>query len=140
MMSEVQDTDSIEINNKEVVRAVLEGDAKAAYDKMVEVLKAENDHIKFTPSKLVCGIVKRYFASYFEQDKAQLANEFFDPKEHLKVALKSAKTPEELEKALTEALDRVKNGQGEIKPIRKKRGPKPKGEIDLISEKTDEIS
>jgi hypothetical protein len=133
-MTETQDIVPNEIGSKDVLRVVLESDVKSAYDKMAGILKAENEFVKLNPSRLIGCIVKRFMTCYFEQDKTLIANEFFDSKEHLKLALKSAKTPEELEKALTEALERVKSGHGEIRPLGKKRGRKPKAQADLIDE------
>jgi hypothetical protein len=110
--------------HKDVIRVVLEGNSKSAYEKMSEALKAENQHIKYTPSKLVGCIIERFSKVYFDQEKGMLAAEFFDSKEHLKETLKTAQTPEELEKALTHALERLKNGTGES--LHKRRGRRPK--------------
>jgi hypothetical protein len=110
---------------KNVVRIVLEGEGLLAHDKMTEVLKLENQYVRLNPSKLGNWIFKRYLATYFEQDKPLIVNDHFDSKEHLKDVIRSAKSPQEYEKALEEALQRVKSGAIDVKEPRKRRGRPP---------------
>lgn len=107
---------------REVVRAVLEGSAKLAYDDMVRQMKTENQFIQVTPSKLVGWIVERFQKMYFNQDRQQMVHQHLNSKEYLRDAIKNATSKEDLKFAVEKALAQI----GSDVTVVKSEMPKPK--------------
>jgi len=107
---------------REVVRAVLEGSAKLAYDDMVRQMKTENQFIQVTPSKLVGWIVERFQKMYFNQDRQQMVYQHLNSKEYLRDAIKNATSKEDLKFAVEKALGQIGSDVTVVKPEM----PKPK--------------
>lgn len=94
-------------NDKKMVRAAFNGEAKTAHDEMLIQLKSSGKYIKINTSKLVAWIILRYFEKYFNKEKEIIIKEHFDSKEYLLSAVKTASTNEELTELLKDTLGKV---------------------------------
>lgn len=102
-----------------VIRVILIGEAKMAHDRMLKQLRTQ--YVKLNSSKLVSWIVKRYADTAFEQERQLIIDAHFDNKEYLRNALSAVGSREDLEKALNEALHRVKATGEQSRRARQKR-------------------
>lgn len=88
----------------DTLRIVLDAKGAEAIHAITANLKAENPHLRLSPSRVASAVVARYLAKYFIDDVNELADVFFDSKEYLEAQVPSAKTDEELRAILAKAL------------------------------------
>ena len=105
MNSEKPDKESLDMD---ALRITLDGLASNSYKEMEAALKGVGSHIKFQPSRFLSFLVLHYRENYFEKDRSILEKEFFDSKEYVSSALKSAQTPEAIRAVLESAMKKFK--------------------------------
>jgi hypothetical protein len=96
------------LEHADTLRIHLDSIASGSYREMEEILKSQGKYVKFQPSRFISFLIQQYRNNHFEQDKEILMKEFFDSKEYLASALKNAKSTEEIQEVLDEAIKRLK--------------------------------
>ena len=90
------------------LRVLLDSDAYASLENMLEALKGSGDFVKINPSKLVSWIITKFEAESFERNKAQIIQDHFNSKEYLKHVTQRISSEDDLEAILKVALDKVR--------------------------------
>ena len=74
---------------------------------MLEEVKEGSLFVQLTPSKLVSWIVSRYRERFFCREKVSIRKAHFNHKKHLREALKSVNSEDELKDALSDVMRKV---------------------------------
>lgn len=90
------------------LRIALSPNATAAFETMVERLRAEMPAIKIQPSQFVSFLITDYLAAHFEKDKPVLIAEFFDSDAFHEIERKKAKGADNYEELMEAALARAR--------------------------------
>ena len=93
--------------NRKPVKVTLNGQAAHELQQMMEEVKNWDRFVELTPSKLASWVISRYFFLAFKREKKIIGKAHFNHQKHLKEALKTATTEEELRAALTVAMKQV---------------------------------
>lgn len=96
---------------------ILEPAAKAMLDEMLADLKAREEWVRISPSKLVSWIVENYRNS-FESNREAIIRAHFNSREYLKNVLQGLDAGENVADALQAAL--LKIGQADVQPSRQR--------------------
>ena len=107
---------------KEVLRIALDKEAMDAYHSMVQTLRAKNEYLKIQPSAFASFLVADYFKVHFESDIDLLTAQFFDSQSYYQAQMKSAKNTSTFEETMSETLAFIKRIKA--KAIRKSAGLK----------------
>lgn len=74
---------------------------------MLTELRAREQCLRITPSKLVSWILGQYKTEHFERDQDRIVQAHFNSKEYLKQMIRGASSAEDLTQALQAALGRI---------------------------------
>lgn len=89
-------------------RIILDEPAKAALERVLSELKAAEEHLRISPSKIGSRIIERYAEAYFERDKKLLIKQHFDSKEYLKKAISSLESDADIARTLEAVLQKIR--------------------------------
>ena len=98
------------MNDKKTLKVILEGDAKAAAERMLEALRNKGEFSKLSPTRLLAWIILHFEKKDFPKYKEQILTTYFNPKKYLfKMALDIGES-DNLEEVLKKALKDIKSG------------------------------
>lgn len=89
------------------LRVLLDSDAYASLENMLEALKGSGDFVKINPSKLVSWIITKFEAESFERNKAQIIQDHFNSKEYLRDLATKIQSSDNAADVLAAALQKI---------------------------------
>lgn len=89
------------------LRVLLDSDAYASLEKMLEALKGSGDFVKINPSKLVSWIITKFETESFERNKAQIIQDHFNSKEYLRDLATKIQSSDNAAEVLAAALQKI---------------------------------
>lgn len=110
------------MNNHKSSRVVLDQEAQEYLNKMLLVLRSEEDGVKISPSRLTSWIVSYFAKRDFSRQKERITRESINSKEYLRNIAKGLGDSDDLETVLKEALNQIRSRKGG-KSVRKESYP-----------------
>ena len=111
--------------DQHTVRIILEQGAALALNEMMKSLRATEQCIKVTPSKLVSWIIERYRLGSFAQDEQAIIKAHFNSREYLKKVVQEIGPGGDVTKALETALQKIRSDEKQTRPRGRKSAASP---------------
>lgn len=111
------------MKNQNLLRVLLEPEAKSSLEKMLEALKKNGDFVKINPSKLASWIITKFENESFEKHKTKIMQDHFNSKEYLLDLATKIQSSDNAADVLASALQKI---QPRSKKINVKKDSKEK--------------